>query len=55
MTAFPWTMASDEIEDAPPAGEPSHVHIPRPSRRGQVAENSLEEMRLEPIGCRCEN
>jgi hypothetical protein len=55
MTAFPWTIASDEIEDAARAGEPSHVHIPRPSRRSasQVAETSFEKVTLEPIGCAC--
>jgi hypothetical protein len=34
MTAFPWNTSSDEIEYAAPLGEePSHVHIPRPSRQ----------------------
>jgi len=27
---------TDEIEYVAPAGEPSHVHIPRPSRRAGV-------------------
>jgi len=55
MTAFPWSTATDEIEHVQPVGEPSHVHIPRPSRQrqGHVADTSFEELVLGPGGCGC--
>ena len=55
MTAFPWTTATDEVEHAAPTGEPSHVHIPRPSRQrpGHIADTSLEDCALDHVGCAC--
>ncbi len=55
MTAFPWTTTSDEIEHAAPVGEPSHVHIPRPSRTrtGHIADTSHEDRTPGHIGCTC--
>jgi hypothetical protein len=56
MTAFPWSTSPDEIEYAAPLGEPSHVHIPRPSRQqgshdAKRALAPLEQISL--IGSRC--
>jgi hypothetical protein len=45
MTAFPWNPLAEELEHAAQPGEPSHVHIPRPSRqrKGHSADTSLED------------
>jgi hypothetical protein len=50
MTAFPWNSATDELEHSGFAGEPSHLHIPRPSRarRGHVLDHCREEVAPQP-------
>jgi hypothetical protein len=55
MTAFPWNNASEEFDRALQASEPSHVHIPRPSRTesGPAAEPSLEEYSVVHLALTC--
>jgi hypothetical protein len=55
MTGFSEHPTTDEIEYVGPPGEPSHVHIPRPSRRtgGLITDDgSLAQLELVSL-CTC--
>lgn len=53
MTAFPWNTLAEETELTAPAAEPSHVHIPRPSRqrKGHFADLPFEDSSVHAAGC----
>jgi hypothetical protein len=57
MTGLNSYSNTDEIEyDAGPLGEPSHVHVPRPSRRlaASLTAEALESRDSGPaVGCGC--
>ena len=56
MTGLNNYSTTDEIEyEVGPLGEPSHVHVPRPSRRlaASLAAEALESVDSGAAGCSC--
>jgi hypothetical protein len=54
MHVFPEPTSTDELESEVQANEPSHVHIPRPSRRARgVIADQLTFSPLDNSSTRC--
>jgi hypothetical protein len=55
MTGYSLNPTTDEIEYVAPSSEPSHVHIPRPSRllRGYTEDSARDVRADSTANCTC--